>query len=261
MPCRLAVAATGLALVAWGGCTDEGLSARERDYAEAFARDLADEDDGFGVDEEGGRCIAGAVMAELGSEPFEEAGVEPEDLAGDEAPGELLGEGAVTDEQADAVVAAWHRCVDLPARFAEQAGGEFGLDDPGVACFEDALRDDDVLDRYLRVSFTSERRGDAEAVLGDLVVLVQGCTAAAGGGGGILVDSIAASLAADGGLTAEQAGCVAQQVVDLVGAERLIEVTGPGGFETAPADVQDELAQAIVDATAACGIPASQLGG
>lgn len=249
------------AVVTLAACGGGGLSGREQEFADAFARDLADADDGFGVDDEGGECIAEAIMAELGSEPFEDAGVEPEDVAGEEPPGQLLGGGAVSDEQADAIVEGWRDCVDLPAAFAEQARDEFGLDDDGVACFEAALQDDDALDRYIHVSFTSDEPADAESALGAIVNLVQGCTAAEGGGGGILVDSIAASLAADGQLTPEQSQCVAQQVVDIVGAERLIEITGVGELETAPVEVQDEFAQAIVQATTACGIPPTQLGG
>ena len=43
-----------------------------------------------------------AVMAELGVEPFEEADVEPDDIQADDesSPGDLLGDGAVTTEQA-----------------------------------------------------------------------------------------------------------------------------------------------------------------
>ena len=249
-----------LVVLAAAACSGEGgLSSRERELADAFARDLADEDDGLGVGEEGGVCIGEAIMEELGSEPFDEAGVEPDDI-GDEPPGQLLGAGTVSDEQADAIVAAWRDCVDLSAAFAEQGRDEFGLDDAGVACFEEALRGDDVLDRYLHVSFTSDRPEDAESALSGIVGLVQSCTAAEGSGG-ILVDSIAASLAADGQLTAEQAPCVAQQVVDIMGAERLLEITGVGEFETAAPEVQEEFAQAIIDATTACGIPPSQLGG
>jgi hypothetical protein len=109
------------------------------------------------------------------------------------------------------------------------------------------------------VSFTSDSAEEAQAVLGAIVGLVQGCTAGEEGGG-ILVDSIAASLTEDGRLTPEQAQCVAQEVVDILGPERLIEVTG-GSFETAPAEVQNEFAAAILQAATTCGIPPAQLGG
>jgi hypothetical protein len=247
------------AVVGLGACSDGGLSDREQDFADAFAADLSDDDDGFGVDAEGGRCIGTAIMEELGEEPFDEAGVEPEDIAGDESPGELLGGGTVSDDQADVVVERWFDCVDLAATFADEASDEFSLDDEGVDCFEEALRDNGVLVRYLHVSFTSDSREEAQAVLGAIVGLVQGCTET-DEGGGILVDSIAASLAADGRLDADQARCVAQEVVDLVGPERLIEITG-GSFETAPVEVQNEFAAAIVQATGTCGIPPAQLGG
>lgn len=260
---RLGRAVGSLGLVgalALGACSgDGGLSAREQELADAIAADLSDEDDGFGVDAEGGQCIGEAIMEELGAEPFDDAGVEPEDLAGDESPGELLGGGTVSDDTADVIVERWFDCVDLPATFAREASDEFGLDAAGVECFEAALRDNGVLVRYLHVSFTSDDREEAQAVLGAIVGLVQGCTAT-DEGGGILVDSITASLADDGRLTPEQARCVAQQVVDIVGPERLIEITG-GSFETAPADVQDEFAAAILQATGACGIPPAQLGG
>lgn len=238
---------------------DDGLSTEEQRYADAFARDLADGDDGLAVDEEGGQCVGDAIMRELGTEPFKKAGVEPADLAGNESPGELLGSGTVSDAQADDIAAAWNDCVDLPAVFAREASDQFALNAAGIACFEAELRDSHVLDEYLRISFTSDDPAESRAVLNRIVGLVQQCSAE-GGSGGVLVDAIAASLAGDGKLTAEEATCVAQHVVDEVGADQLVGIGSGETLADAPEDVQREFAAAIVGAAEQCDLDLSKLG-
>jgi hypothetical protein len=249
-------------LAACGG--DAGaraLTAEEQKYADAFARDLSDADDGLAVDAEGGDCIGTAIMRELGLAPFREAKLAPADLAGDESPGELLGKGTVSDGQASDIAAEWKRCVDLPKLFARQASDQFGLDEDGIACFEDKLDESEVLDDYLRISFTSDDPDDGRAVLNEIVLLVQACTASASGEGGVVVDSIAASLTQSGTLDEGPARCVAQHVVDDLGADTFQGMGSGGSFSDAPLEVQQALAEGIVTASRACGIDPSTLGG
>jgi hypothetical protein len=254
----LAILVPTAAVAACGG-DDDGLSAEAQRYADAFARDLADGDDGLAVDDEEGQCVGDAIMRELGTGPFKEAKVEPGDLAGDESPGELLGKGAVSEDQAKLIAEEWNECVDLPDVFAHQASDQFSLDEDGVACFEDELRETSVLDEYLRVSFTSDDAADGRAVLNQIVGLVQQCSAQ-GGSGGVLVDAIAASLAEDGQLTSDEATCVAQHVVDEVGADKLVGIGGGESLADAPEDVQKDFATAIVNAAASCNLDLSKIG-
>jgi hypothetical protein len=254
----LAPLALGIGLGACGG-GDQGLNAAEQRYADAFARDLADGDDGLTFDDEGGRCVGEAIMRELGTRPFLEAKVQPDDLAGDETPGQLLGSGKVSEAQAEVIAAKWNHCVDLPKAFAKQAATQFGLDRAGISCFEGQLRKSKVLDQYLVVSFTSDEGSDLQSVLDQLVRLVQTCSATKGAGG-VLVDSIAASLAQTRGLEVDQARCIAQHVVDQVGADQLVGLGKGGSLAAAPQEVQEQVAGAIIDAARACGVDLSKVG-
>jgi hypothetical protein len=77
-----------------------------------------------------------------------------------------------------------------------------------------------------------------------------------------VVAALAESFAADGALTTEQAACVAAAVVDSIGLERLAEITsGSDDFVGATAEHQQEMTRAVLDATAACGIPLGALSG
>jgi hypothetical protein len=259
----LTVAVVPLLLLAacGGGGDDRVLSGEEQRYADAFARDLSDADDGLAVDAKGGDCIGTAIMRELGLAPFREAEVTAADVGGDETPGQLLGKGTVSDDQAARIAAAWKRCVDLAKVFATQASDQFGLDEAGIACFESKLTKSKVLDRYLEVSFTSDDPADGRKVLNEIVGLVQDCTATSSGEGGLVVDAIAASLAQSGTLDAVQARCLAQHVVDNLGADTFQGMGSGGSFADAPPEVQQALAQGIVDASRACGIDPSTLGG
>ena len=163
-------------------------------------------------------CMATAVMAELGMEPFDEAGVTAADIepGGESSPGELLGDGAVTQEQADAIIEVWAaECVDIVAMLVESAGSEFDLDPDGEECFADGLAEDGLAGALLAGSFTSEDGApDADAMQG-LLALLDEC---AESGANPIVTSIADELAADGSLTQQQADCLAQAVVDDIGS-------------------------------------------
>jgi hypothetical protein len=243
---------------------DDGLSAEEQAYADAIAADLIDEDGGMGVTEEEADCMSAAIMGELGVEPFEAAEVEPEDLGDDddETPGQLLGDGAVSEEQAGAIYAEWEGCADLPAAFAASAATQFDADDEAVECLEEGLREGDALESYVIESFTSAEEPDPTSPgLGELITLITECTADSGGAGGALVSSIADSLAEDGRLSQEQATCVAQDVVDAVGADALIEGGMAESFESASPELQQQVVAALMAAAEACDVPLAQLGG
>src|SRR5687768_9949354 len=133
-----------MAVVA-AGCADEaepdgvadegGLSTEEQEYADAFAATLEDDAGGFGVTSEQASCMAEALVAEVGAEPFVEADVRPDDIEpgpGSSSPGALLGDDVVSREQADAVLDVWaDDCVDLVEMLVASAGSDLELDDEG----------------------------------------------------------------------------------------------------------------------------------
>lgn len=239
------------------------LTEDEQAYADVFAEDFADEDDGFGVSADDADCMAAAVMGELGTDPFEDADVQAEDLSGDDTPGQLLGEGAVSMEQAEAIYAGWTDCVDLDAVFADSFRKEYEGDAATAECFRSGLEEDDLMQAYVVASFTSGDELDpSEPPLKSIVALVATCTAnGEDGSGGALVDSIASSLAASGSLTDEQASCLAQSIVDQIGADELLEGAADGDLKNASPELQSAVVQAVVAAAESCGVPLSDLGG
>jgi hypothetical protein len=252
----LAVLVGSLAACGDDGGGGSGLSTSEQTYADALAKDLqSSKDGGFAVSEGDAECMATAVLATIGAAPFEDAGVEPEDLAGDESPGELLGKGAISDEAAGSIASAWADCTDLATAFASAARDDFDLDDDGVTCFADGLRGTGTLDAFVVQSFTAADDDPQGEVLTKLVSLVNACSAGENGTGGLLVESIATSLEKGSGLSADEATCVAQHAVDSVGPERLIELTAEGDGPEAEQAAQRELAAAVVEAAKACNVP------
>lgn len=255
------IAALLLVVSACGGDDSGGLSDDEQSYADALTVALQNSKDNFGVDEDEGLCMAEAVLQVIGVAPFEAADVAAEDIDDFDAPGKLLGEEAVDDADATAIARAWGECADLPKTFAQAGAKEFKLDEAGVACLEDGLRERDILTDVIAATFTSVGGEPEPETLQDLVGLVSGCSTGEGGEGGLLVDSIAQSLVAGAGLTEQEATCVGQHAVDRVGADRLVELTANGVvYENAPPDVQDELSAALVVAAEACNVPIDRLG-
>lgn len=245
-----------------GGGGDVELSDDAQALADAWSETLQDDEDGFGVEAADADCMGEAIMAELGMAPFEEAGVTASDIGGGDdnnSPGELLGDGVVTTEQADLIIDAWEAdCIDVNELLSTSAGEEFGLDAEGQACFADGLAEDDLARGLLRPSFTSGTDDPDEAILTDVLAIIETCS---GGEVSPLVTSIAESLAADGVMTDEQAACIAQAVVDDLGAARLTELTADGDFEDADPAVQQEITGALLDAAGACDVPLSAFGG
>lgn len=238
------------------------LSKDEQAYADVLASELADDADGLGVSAKQSECMSKVIMAELGTKPFEDADVTPEDLAGDETPGQLLGEGTVSEEQANGIYDAWDECGDLTAVFAELTAKEYEADATAQTCIEKGLEKDDLMRAFMVESFVSGEEPDpGKAPLNDIVKLISECTASGDGAGGALVDSIAQSLAEAGTLTAEESQCLAQSIVDTVGAEELLAGVSDGDFSTATPEMQQAIVQSITGAAAACNVPLSKLGG
>lgn len=247
------------ALVATAACSDddEGLSKEEQEYADVIAANMVDDEDALTVTDEEADCMAEAVMAELGVEPFEEADVEPDDLGGDETPGQLLGEGAVPDDQAATIADAWGECSDLPKALSASLVDSMELDADAAQCVEEGLGDGDVVSDYLQTFFTSESEPTpSDPEFKALLDLVTGCTADEDGSGGLVVDGIAQSLAEAGTLTDEQAQCMAQAIVDEIGADVILEAS----TDPSP-ELETQMNQAVMTSAQACGVSPEQMAG
>ena len=263
------------ALALFPACADEGdggsadatttseasddLTPEEQEYADAFAATLADDTNGFAVAADDAACMGDAVMAELGVEPFVAADVEPDDIQadGESSPGNLLGDGAVTNEQAFAIIDVWEDCTDLVEMLAESGGSELDLDPEGKECFAAGLAEDDLAAGMLAGSFTSEDGTPDEDTVQAFLALLDECSQ---GTDNPIVASIAESLAEDGSLTAEQSQCLAEGVVDEIGSDRLGELFATGGFEELPPELQAEVTGALIHAAGACDVPLTAFG-
>jgi hypothetical protein len=250
-----------------GGGGAEGLSSEEQDFADAWAATLADDEgdeDGFSFPEADAQCMGEAIMAEVGTGPFDDAGIEPDDIdqeGEDDSPGELLGAGAISDEQADALLDTWDGCTDLNAAFIDLVSADTELDPAGRACLEEGLEEEGLVREGFRASLTQDDSDPPEEVITALVSLMSTCGGDGAGTGGLIVDSIAESLAADGRLTEEQSQCMAQEMVDAIGMERIIELGVGGGLDDADPAAQQEMAGAVLGAAETCDVPVASLGG
>jgi hypothetical protein len=259
-----------LALAACGDDDPEessatGLTEEEQAYADAWAASLSDDDDGFSASATEAACMGDAIMAELGVARFEEAEVAPEDITADgeaDSPGELLGAGTISEEEANAILDTWEGCADLPALFAASLVDDFDLDDEASACVEEELADGELVRAGFVVSFTSDDDEAPPELVTGLIGAIDACSGSEGGEGGLIVDEIAASIAEDGDLTDEQAQCVAQAMVDVIGLDRLIELGGEDiDLDEADPSVQQEVTAAVLEAAGSCDVPLSELGG
>jgi hypothetical protein len=235
------------------------LSTEEQAYADAFAETLADDTNGLSVGRAEAACMGEALVAELGVEPFEEAGVAPDDIsANDSSPGELLGDGAVSGEQAHEIIDVWEAdCVDLVDMLVASAGSDFGLDEEGAACFADGLGEGDLAAGLLAGAFTNADGTPDEETVDALLRLLDECGE---GTGNPPVSAIAEELAADGSITPEQAECLAQAVVDQLGVERMSDLFATGGFDELGPDEQAEVTGALLQAAGTCDVPLSVFG-
>lgn len=245
------------------------LTSEEKAYADEFALSLR-EGSGATFERAEADCMATALMSEIGVGPFEEAGVTPQDVAdapdGADSPGRLLGDGAVTDAQADAILDGWDDCTDVDAAFVANMATELGIEDDEkkLGCVERELRGGDLVREGYRQTLTDSSGEPSGDVLSGLLGVMDVCGISMGGGestGRILVDSIAESLAAGGHITEDQAQCLAKGIVDQVGQDDLLSGAKKGDFSDAPPELQAKVASAVVSSAEACGIPASALGG
>ena len=238
------------------------LTSAEQEFADAWSTALQDDEDGFGVGADDADCMGAAIMAELGTGPFDDADITPEDLGEDDSgvnsPGEVLGKGTISVEQADAILDVWdEECADLAEVLSASGAGDFELDPEGLACFEDGLREGDLARNLLRPAFTSDDDSPDEESLGMIVTLLESC---GDGEGSPIVDSIANELSADGTMSEEDARCIAQAVVDEIGIERLTELTAGGSFDDADPAAQQEITGALLTAAGACDVPIDAFG-
>ena len=135
---------------------------------------LRDEEEGLPVDAAEAECMAAALMAEIGTEPFDDAEVAPDDI----------------DPEDDRRRAARHRGVttsrrtrsSTAGRSASTGGGhqrvgteEFDLGEDGASCIADGLEEDDLLRDLLRPVVTEDSDDPDEATLTALLELVETC--------------------------------------------------------------------------------------
>jgi len=236
------------------------LTADEQAYADAFADTLVDDTNGLSVEPDEAACMGEAIMAELGVEPFDDADVSPDDIgpANDSSPGELLGDGAVSQEQALSIIDVWGAdCVDLVEVLVASAGSDFGLDEKGSDCFADGLGEGDLAAGLLAGSFTNADGTPDQETIEALLQLLDECGE---GTGNPTVGAIAEELAADGTFTPEQAECLAQGVVDEIGVERMSELFATGGFDDLAPEAQNEVTGALLKAAGSCDVPLRAFG-
>jgi len=271
-----------LALLA-AACSDSGggsdLSDAEQEFADSIAIGFSRGDGGFDLPDDELDCMAEAVIAELGIERFEDADITPEDFESDSSPGELLGDGEISDDEATAVIDEWHDCTNLSEAVAGSASADLGLDDDQVACLADEL-DDELLDVILVPSFTTESgepEGDRADDVFDAIDTCAGGEAGSDDGSeddgsvdlpdngsfsDLLIAGIAGSLASSGDRTEEQAQCMAEAIVAEVGEERLLEAAGDSGdISNVPADVQEDIGLAVIGAASDCDVSPTAMGG
>ena len=169
-----------------GGSGDSDLTSAEQEFADAWSSALQDAEDGFGVPASDADCMGAAIMAELGTDPFEDADVTPADIGDDDegqnSPGELLGAGVISDSQAEAILDTWDDdCADLADILSASADSELGMDEEGAACFTQGLREGDLARHLLLPAFTSNDDEPDPEALGQMVALLESCGESAGG--------------------------------------------------------------------------------
>jgi hypothetical protein len=189
--------------------------------------------------------------------------VKPKDINADgvtdDTPGKVLGDGVISEAQANAILDEWEGCADLDRLFAQSTATEFVLDADGVQCVADGLHEADLTRQAFLPSFTTDSDDIPPELVTDLIGVVEGCSSA-GSGDSAIVDAIAESLAGPN-ITTEQARCLAQAMIDDLGLDRLVELgLQSGDFDTASAEAQNEIVQATLDAATSCDVPLSALG-
>jgi hypothetical protein len=247
-------------LLASCGSSEKKVSAKAKPYAAAYAKQFSDKEKGVGLTKKQGTCVGDAIMKVLGAEPFTKAKVKPSEIGGTQTTGQLLGKYAPSDKDAEEIADGWQECVDLPKLLATQLAPQFKLSTKARTCLQDDMDKGDLAKRQIEASFTKPSKTESAKVITDLYELVQSCTAVKGKGG-YFVDSMTASLTSSGKVTADQAKCVAQSVVDELGTKKLAEISVTGAQGSASTSLQNAFATAVQKAGKACNIPDELLQG
>jgi hypothetical protein len=196
--------------------------------------------------------------------------VAPADFESDSSPGELLGDGEVSDAEATAVIDAWHDCTDLAEALAASIAAGEDIDDEGLACIAEAL-DDDTIDLILIPAFTTESgEPEDEDAAGELVSAVEACASGSDEGGddggddgttdfggdpeAALIEGLSRAMSADGTFTEEEAQCVAEGIVSEVGVDEMLEMGfDPTNPDAVSPELQEALGAALLAAAEDCG--------
>lgn len=238
-------------------CSDgeRELTAEEQRYAAAFARDLADGDGGPAITPDQARCVSEVVLRELGVEPFHDAGVEPGDFEGDETPGQLLGTGRVSDQQAEVIARGWLRCVDLASAFIDQAKGLVDMTEDEQACFREGLDEGGALQEYLEVSFTSDDPADVRAVTTAIAQVLRSCTPAPPAPTEEqVIDNMASGFLRNQLTDRAGAECLATGIVRRVGLDTLAGMVRDGGLSAPAMEDQRTVSDAMRAAAEECRV-------
>jgi hypothetical protein len=262
-----------LLAAACGDSKGGDLTAEEQEFADSISVGLTRGEAGIDAPADDVDCMAEAVVTEIGLEVFTDADLEPEDFETEASPGELLGEGTVSDEDAVSVIDEWQDCTDLPKALASSS---FTDDPDGAECFADAL-DDELLDVVLVPAFTTEDGAptdeDEQQEVIDLVTECaegpqtegadDGATEDEGTDDGeepadveaLLIESLSSGFATSGQVDEATAACLAEGLVEKIGADRLYAAIGPEiDFSQVPTELMEEITAALQAAGADCGV-------
>lgn len=183
------VAVLGFSVVACGGDDDDSADEGKDETSESG-------DDGGGGDgqayvdaimetsegdetlsEDQNRCFAEAVVAGLGVEAFEAAGVTPDDIREnpDDSPTDLGLE--FSEEQADGFWDAANTCVDVRELFLESMSQGQELTDAQKTCLGEGL-DEEFIKTMFLASFTEDTQSFDEETTAKLTEVMSTCGAA-----------------------------------------------------------------------------------
>jgi hypothetical protein len=266
---------------ACGDSKGSDLTAEEQAFADSISIGLTKGEAGIDAPADDVDCMAEAVVTEIGLDVFTDADLEPEDFETDASPGELLGEGTVSDEDAVSVIDEWQDCTDLPMALAASS---FTDNPDGAECFADAL-DDELLDVVLVPAFTTEEGAPTdEDERQEVIDLVTECAEGAESDGAaddgatedeatddgeepadveaLLIESLSAGFATSGVVDEPTAACLAEALVTTIGADRLYEAVGEEvDFSKASPELLTEIEAALQAAAVECDVPPEVIAG
>ena len=244
--------------VALVACGDDGGGAGD-EYAAAFAA-AARDDESFGATEAESECLGDAVVDVVGVDELEKVTTPAEIRKDPEAELDDLGidlDGDQADELADKTL----DCVDGKELIERifTADSDTKVDDEARECIDDAY-DEDTFHDLLAATFAEGDEAGEDARFAKFFTSLTSCVSDESGSGGVFVDAIATELQQGSDLTKTEATCIAQEVVNTLGAEKLVDLGLAGDFEDAPAAAQQEVTSAIINALPPCNVAPSRLG-